>query len=385
MRKISGKRLHPLGPGRTLQLSVLESVTQLPTPINISVWWNFGSMLGFGLITQVITGIFLAMHYSPNMETAYSSVVHISRDVNYGWLLRSVHANMASMYFLCMFCHVGRGIYYGSYLFRGVWMVGTILLLLSMMTAFLGYVLPWGQMSFWGATVITSMASAVPYIGGEVVVWLWGGFSVGDPTLNRFFIFHFLAPFLIMLFSGIHLFCLHSTGSNNPIGVDSEKVCFHSYFTSKDMVGFLALALGLFVVVFWAPQIFSDPINYIPANPLTTPTHIQPEWYFLFAYTILRSIPNKAGGVAAMLMSVLILLLLPLVHCGKMRVFSYYFPCQLLFWSMVSSFVLLTWIGSRPVENPFDYLGVGFTVWYFSFFFLVAPMQKVWDTILYHK
>nr|YP_009373420.1 cytochrome b [Neotrigonia margaritacea]AQT38490.1 cytochrome b [Neotrigonia margaritacea] len=363
------------------------SLYDLPTPINISVWWNFGSLLGLCLMAQILTGLFLAMHYTPHVDTAFSSVAHISRDVNYGWLLRNLHANGGSMFFICIYTHIGRGIYYGSFLAKETWNIGVILLFLTMATAFLGYVLPWGQMSFWGATVITNLVSAVPYIGTTLVYWLWGGFAVSNATLNRFFVLHFLLPFVLVALAVVHLVFLHENGSNNPLGIsaDTQLVPFHIYHTSKDTVGFIVLLWFLTTICLFSPNLLTDPENYIPANPLSTPLHIQPEWYFLFAYAILRSIPNKLGGVLALVGSIAILFALPFTHTSTMRSNSFYPMNQILFWTLVMTLLILTWIGMRPVEDPFIFIGQGFSTIYFLYY-LIAPISaKIWDKILFNN
>nr|YP_010042783.1 cytochrome b [Anthenea aspera]QPC56445.1 cytochrome b [Anthenea aspera] len=348
----------------------------LPSPSNLSIWWNFGSLLGICLIIQIITGLFLAMHYTSDITLAFSSISHICRDVNYGWLLRNIHANTASFFFLCMYFHIGRGIYYGSYINNETWNIGVLLLLLTMLTAFVGYVLPWGQMSFWGATVITNLISALPYIGTSIVQWLWGGFSVDNATLTRFFAFHFLFPFIITALSIIHLFFLHQTGSNNPTGIESnfDKTPFHTYFSTKDITGFIVLFILLSAIVLLSPTLLNDPENFNPANPLVTPVHIQPEWYFLFAYAILRSIPNKLGGVIALLASILILFLVPILHTSNNQANTFRPASQTLFWLLTTIFLILTWIGSQPVEDPFILLGQLTSIFYFSLFILITPV-----------
>nr|AVN67742.1 cytochrome b [Eurycotis opaca] len=359
-----------------------NALIDLPTPSNISAWWNFGSLLGLCLVIQVITGIFLAMHYCPNIEMAFSSVNHICRDVNYGWLLRTLHANGASMFFICIYLHIGRGMYYGSYKFMHTWSVGVIILFLTMATAFVGYVLPWGQMSFWGATVITNLLSAIPYLGIDLVQWVWGGFAVDNATLNRFFTFHFLLPFIIMATVMIHLLFLHQTGSNNPTGLNSnfDKIPFHPYFTIKDIMGFIMLIMFLTILSLKEPYILGDPDNFTPANPLVTPVHIQPEWYFLFAYAILRSIPNKLGGVIALAMSIAILFIMPL-YKSKFRGMQFYPINQIMFWLMTSIVILLTWIGARPVEDPYIITGQILTILYFMYYIIMPMMTKVWDNL----
>nr|YP_010946594.1 cytochrome b [Margattea multipunctata]WGO57312.1 cytochrome b [Margattea multipunctata] len=360
-----------------------NSLIDLPTPTNINSWWNFGSMLGLCLIIQIITGIFLAMHYCPNTELAFFSVNHICRDVNYGWLLRSLHANGASMFFICIYMHVGRGMYYGSYKFFHTWSIGVVIFLLTMGTAFMGYVLPWGQMSFWGATVITNLLSAFPYMGIDLVQWVWGGFAVDNATLNRFFTFHFLLPFIVLAMVMIHLLFLHQTGSNNPLGLNSniDKIPFHPYFSIKDLMGFLLLIFMLTLLTLSNPYLLGDPDNFTPANPLVTPIHIQPEWYFLFAYAILRSIPNKLGGVIALFLSITILFIMPLYN-SNFRGNQFYPINQILFWIMLNTVILLTWIGARPVEEPFIITGQVLTILYFSFYIINPIMLKSWDKIM---
>nr|YP_010894948.1 cytochrome b [Phortica variegata]QXG19606.1 cytochrome b [Phortica variegata]QXG19619.1 cytochrome b [Phortica variegata]WJW73461.1 cytochrome b [Phortica variegata] len=361
-----------------------NALVDLPAPINISSWWNFGSLLGLCLIIQILTGLFLAMHYTADVSLAFNSVNHICRDVNYGWLLRTLHANGASFFFICIYLHVGRGIYYGSYLFTPTWLVGVIILFLVMGTAFMGYVLPWGQMSFWGATVITNLLSAVPYLGIDLVQWVWGGFAVDNATLTRFFTFHFILPFIVLAMTMIHLLFLHQTGSNNPIGVNSniDKIPFHPYFSFKDIVGFLVMIMALIILVLVSPNLLGDPDNFIPANPLVTPVHIQPEWYFLFAYAILRSIPNKLGGVIALVLSIAILMILPFYHLSNFRGIQFYPINQILFWVMVVTVILLTWIGARPVEDPYIIIGQILTVVYFLYYLINPLVTKWWDNLL---
>nr|YP_009353195.1 cytochrome b [Hierodula patellifera]AOY36175.1 cytochrome b [Hierodula patellifera] len=361
-----------------------NALVDLPTPSNISSWWNFGSLLGLCLGIQIMTGLFLAMHYSTHIDLAFSSVAHICRDVNYGWLLRTLHANGASMFFICIYLHIGRGMYYGSYKYYFTWMTGVVILFLVMATAFMGYVLPWGQMSFWGATVITNLLSAIPYLGIDLVQWVWGGFAVDNATLNRFFTFHFVLPFIVAAAVMIHLLFLHQTGSNNPLGLNSniDKIPFHPYFTFKDTLGFIILFMLLSILSLKEPYILGDPDNFTPANPLVTPVHIQPEWYFLFAYAILRSIPNKLGGVIALVMSIAILFLMPLTITNS-RGLQYYPINQFMFWSMVMIVILLTWIGARPVEDPYILTGQLLTVLYFLYYILNPLIIKTWDEILY--
>jgi ubiquinol-cytochrome c reductase cytochrome b subunit len=357
---------------------------ELPTPTNIRAIWNFGSLLGLCLIVQILTGLFLSIHYCGDVSLAFYRVNHISRDVNYGWLLRIFHANGARFFFICLFLHVGRGLYYGSYFFIHTWVVGVIILLAVMATAFLGYVLPWGQISFWGATVITNLFSAVPFIGGDLVQWMWGGFAVDNATLTRFFSLHFLLPFVVAGIRIVHLLFLHQTGSNNPLGIRSnfDKVFFHPYFSFKDIFGFIAMLSLLSYICFMAPWMLGDPENFIPANPLVTPVHIQPEWYFLIAYAILRSIPNKLGGVIALALSILILIICPFIYKRKFRGYAFYPLNKFVFWCHVNVWVLLTWLGARPVEDPYVFIGQVLSVIYFFYYVLRFIIQAAWDYLL---
>nr|YP_009906697.1 cytochrome b [Elaeidobius kamerunicus]QLI52340.1 cytochrome b [Elaeidobius kamerunicus] len=364
-----------------------SSLVNLPTPTNISSMWNFGSLLGLCLGIQILTGIFLAMHYCPNVDLAFNSVAHICRDVNYGWLIRTLHANGASFFFICLYIHIGRGLYYSSYNYIETWMSGVTIFFLVMATAFLGYVLPWGQMSFWGATVITNLVSAIPYLGHDIVQWIWGGFAVDNATLTRFFAFHFILPFIVSALVIIHLMFLHQTGSNNPLGTSSDldKTPFHPYFTFKDLVGFLILTMMLTILTLQNPYLLGDPDNFIPANPLVTPVHIQPEWYFLFAYAILRSIPNKLGGVIALVLSIAILYICPFINKKKYSSTQFYPINKFLFWTLFSIVLLLTWIGARPVEDPYILTGQILTVLYFMYFIINSLTAKIWDYIIFKE
>nr|UBA16518.1 cytochrome b [Euthalia kardama] len=363
-----------------------SSLIDLPTPSNISSWWNFGSLLALCLMTQILTGLFLTMYYTANIDLAFYSVNYICRNVNYGWLIRTLHANGASFFFVCIYFHIGRGIYYESFNLKLTWMVGVIILFLLMATAFMGYVLPWGQMSFWGATVITNLLSAIPYLGTMLVNWIWGGFAVDNATLTRFYTFHFLFPFIILMLVMIHLLFLHQTGSNNPLGINSnlDKIPFHPFFTFKDLIGFIILISILTFLSLTNPYLLGDPDNFIPANPLVTPIHIQPEWYFLFAYAILRSIPNKLGGVIALVMSILILIILPFTFNKKIQGIQFYPINQILFWFMITTIILLTWIGARSVEAPYIITGQLLTLIYFSYFIINPILNKIWDKLIFN-
>nr|YP_008854796.1 cytochrome b [Cherax cainii]AHA59378.1 cytochrome b [Cherax cainii]CDN96590.1 cytochrome b [Cherax cainii] len=372
------RKSHPL-------LKLMNSAfIDMPIPSNISILWNFGSLLGMCLIAQIATGIFLSIHFSSHIDLVFANVAHICRDVNYGWLFRTLHANGASFFFICIYSHIGRGIYYGSYALFHAWMIGVLILFMTMATAFLGYVLPWGQMSFWGATVITNLFSAIPYIGTDLVQWIWGGFAVDNATLTRFFTFHFLLPFLIAAATLIHILFIHHSGANNPLGLttSADKIPFHPYFTFKDIVGFLIMFMLLILLTLLNPYLLSDPDNFTPANPLVTPIHIQPEWYFLFAYAILRSIPNKLGGVIALVLSVAALFILPFSSLSNFQGLTFYPLNQILFWFFISTILLLTWIGARPVEDPYIITGQTLTVLYFSYYMFNPLLTSLTDFLL---
>nr|YP_010977217.1 cytochrome b [Siboglinum plumosum]WNZ34617.1 cytochrome b [Siboglinum plumosum] len=362
---------------------LMTSMVNLPAPSNLSIWWNFGSLLGLCLIFQLATGLFLAMHYSPSTESAFLSISHLMRNVNYGWLIRLIHANGASMMFLCLYLHLARSLYYFSFKMKETWATGMILFIACMATAFVGYVLPWGQMSFWGATVITNLFSAIPYIGTQLVAWLWGGFSVSSPTLTRFFAFHFILPFFILALVMIHLLFLHQSGSNNPLGLNSnsDKIPFHIYYSLKDILGFLLMTGFLLNFCFLAPNFLIDPDNFILANPLITPSHIKPEWYFLWAYAILRAVPNKLGGVISLAMAIFLLFLLPMMN-PLTKGTQFYFLNQINFWAFMAIFFLLTWIGSCPVETPYVFLSQLLTISYFMSFLMTLLSLTISDTLL---
>jgi quinol-cytochrome oxidoreductase complex cytochrome b subunit len=365
-------------------LSFLSNhILSYPTPINLNYAWSFGSVAGICLVIQIITGIFLAMHYVPHISLAFDSVEHIMRDVNYGWLIRYCHANGASVFFIVVYLHIFRGLYYGSYMHpRGwLWASGVLIFILMMATAFMGYVLPWGQMSFWGATVITNLFSAVPVYGGLIVEWLWGGFSVDQATLNRFYSLHYLMPFIIAGVTMLHLCLLHKYGSNNPLGINTDitSVPFYPYFYVKDFFSFWVFLFGYLSLVFFAPNMLGHPDNYIPANPMVTPSHIVPEWYFLPFYAILRSIPNKLGGVLAMFGAIAVWLLLPIINISSTRSNIFKPLTSLNYWFIVSNFLILGWIGQQPVEYPFMEIGMFTTILYFLLFLVIIPFFTIFE------
>ena len=350
---------------------VNEYLIDSPAPINLSYFWGFGSLLGLNLVILIVSGVTLAMHYTPKTLLAFNSVEHIMRDVNNGWLLRYIHANGASLFFIWVYLHIGRNLFYGSYRSpRGLlWIIGVVIFIAMMATAFIGYVLPWGQMSLWGATVITNLLSAIPWIGNDFVLFIWGGFSVDNPTLNRFFSLHYLLPFVLAALVCIHLMALHQNGSNNPEGIasSSDRIRFHPYYTSKDLVGFVLLAVIFGLLVLYSPNYLGHPDNSVPANPLVTPHSIVPEWYFLPFYAILRAIPSKIGGVIAMFSALLILL--PLAFGGANIRSNRYRPLlQLLFSLFIFNFLFLLWVGARPIAQPYILLGQLSTLFYFLYF-----------------
>jgi ubiquinol-cytochrome c reductase cytochrome b subunit len=370
-------------------ISTIENTLKKhPYPKNLSYWWNFGSIAGICLVVQILSGLFLAMHYVPNTKMAFDSVEHIMRDVNYGWLIRYIHAVGASMFFVALYAHMIRGLYYGSYKAprEVLWWVGIIIFLLTMATAFMGYVLPWGQMSFWGATVITNLFSAIPVVGESIVQWLWGGFSVDNPTLNRFFVLHFLMPFLIVGIVLIHLMALHTTGSNNPSGVPmkskKDSIPFHPYFTIKDMVGFVAFFLVFGYFLFFYPNALGHPDNYIPANPLVTPPHIVPEWYFLPFYAILRAVPDKLGGVLMMFGAIILLFFLPYLDKSKVRSGAYRPLFKKFFYLFVINFVFLGWLGKSPAEGWYIWASRFATMYYYAYFLLILPILPRFEKTL---
>jgi len=361
-------------------------IISYPTPVNLNYLWSFGSGAGICLVIQIITGILLAMHYTPHVEYAFNSVEHIMRDVNNGWLIRYLHANGASMFFIVVYCHIFRGFYYGSYMYprEKLWISGVVIFLLMMATAFMGYVLPWGQMSFWGATVITNLFSAIPVIGGSIVEWLWGGFSVGNATLNRFFSLHYFMPFVIAGVVILHLSLLHENGSSNPLGINTnvQVVPFYPYYYVKDLFAFLILVFILAFIITYYPNALGHPDNYIPANPMSTPAHIVPEWYFLPFYAILRSIPDKLGGVIGMISAILVLVIIPFIHLSKVRSGQFRPIYAISYWFLVSDFLLLGWIGQKPVETPFIEVGMLATVFYFVFLIASVPLTAKLEELL---
>lgn len=369
---------------------IASHLVYYPSPISLTYAWSFGSLAGVTLVVQMLSGIFLSMHYTANVDLAFSSIEYIMRDVNNGWLIRYIHANGASMFFIVVYAHICRGLYYGSYMEPRelLWCSGVILLLLMMGTAFTGYVLPWGQMSLWGATVITNMVTAIPIAGKPIVQWLWGGYTVANPTLNRFYSIHFVLPFVIAGLTLVHLALLHKVGSNNPIGSDSgiDDIPFYPYFVYKDIFAFTVYLLFFATLVFYFPNVLNHPDNYIPADPLQTPAHVVPEWYFLPYYAILRSIPHKAGGIVAMLGSILVLLLIPYINTSDVRNTTYRPIFKFFFWLFIADFIVLTWVGQKPVKDAFIITGQIATLYYFAFFLVLIPIiGKVESMLVHHK
>jgi ubiquinol-cytochrome c reductase cytochrome b/c1 subunit len=351
-----------------------------PTPRNLNYWWNMGSLAGIMLMVQIVTGVILAMHYTPHADLAFSSVEHIMRDVNWGWMVRYLHANGGSMFFAVVYIHLFRGLYYGSYKSPReiLWWMGVLILLVMMATAFMGYVLPWGQMSFWAATVITNLFTAIPWIGEDLTIWLWGGYSVDQPLLNRFYSLHYLMPFVLVGIVFVHLWALHTHGSNNPLGVDikrpQDKIPFHPYYTVKDLFGMGVMFFILALFTFFLPNYLGEVINYIPANPLQTPPHIVPEWYFLPFYAILRAVPDKLGGVIAMALSILILFVLPWLDTSKVRSAKFRPIYKQFFWLFMADCVVLGWVGANPPEGHFIWIGQVATIYYFAHFIILMPL-----------
>jgi ubiquinol-cytochrome c reductase cytochrome b subunit len=356
-------------------------------PSNISYLWNFGSLLAVCLIIQIVTGVTLAMHYNPSVLEAFNSVEHIMRDVNNGWLVRYLHSNTASAFFFLVYLHMGRGVYYGSYRAPRtlVWVIGTIILVLMMAIGFLGYVLPYGQMSLWGATVITNLISAIPWIGQDIVEFIWGGFSVNNATLNRFFALHFVLPFVLAALVLMHLIALHDTaGSSNPLGVSGnyDRLTFAPYYLFKDLITIFIFFFGLSLFVFFMPNVLGDSENYIMANPMQTPAAIVPEWYLLPFYAILRSIPNKLLGVIAMFSAILIILVLPITDLGRSKGFQFRPLSKIGFWAFVVNFLILMQLGAKHVESPFIELGQVSTVLYFGYFIISIPVISIIENTL---
>lgn len=362
-----------------------HALYEYPTPKNLSYWWTFGSLAGVMLVVQIVTGIVLAMHYTPHVDMAFDSVEHIMRDVNFGWLLRYMHSNGASMFFIVVYLHIFRGMYYGSYKAPRelLWWLGLVIYLLMMATAFMGYVLPWGQMSFWGATVITNLFGALPIVGESIVSWLWGGFAVDNPTLVRFFSLHYLFPFVIVGVVILHIWALHTNGSNNPTGIDikdkQDSIPFHPYYTVKDMFGLAVFLIFFSAFLFYAPNYMGHPDNYIPANPLVTPAHIVPEWYFLPFYAILRAVPDKLGGVLLMFGAIAVLFALPWLDKSRIKSARFRPIYKQLFWIFVVDCILLTYIGGKPAEGAFLIWGRIATVYYFVHILILLPLVGLFE------
>jgi ubiquinol-cytochrome c reductase cytochrome b subunit len=365
-----------------------EALVDHPTPRNLNYWWNFGSLAGITLVIMIVSGLLLSMHYVAHVDLAFDSVEHIMRDVNYGWLLRYIHSVGSSMFFLIVYIHISRGLYYGSYKSprEVLWWLGIIIFFLMIITAFLGYTLPWGQMSFWGATVITNLFSAIPLIGDNIVTWLWGGFSIDNPTLNRFYSLHFLIPFIIVGVVFLHIVALHKFGSNNPTGIDltlkQEKIPFHPYYTVKDFFGYGVFFIIFGIFVFFLPNLLGHPENYIPADPFVTPEHIIPEWYFLPFYAILRAIPFKLLGVLAMLGSILILFVLPWLDTCKVRSCRFRPIYKQFYWIFIFNFIVLGWVGSKVPEGHYLIISRICTAYYFTHFLIILPILGMFEKTL---
>lgn len=374
----SVKKTHPI-------LKIInKSLIDLPSPRNISFFWNYGSLLGLCLIIQIITGIFLSINYRTNIYLAFERINHINHNVTNGWIYRIIHANGASFFFICVYLHIGRNIYFESFINKITWFVGIIILLLIIITAFVGYVLPWGQISFWGATVITNLLSAIPYLGNNIVQWIWGGFSINNATLNRFFSFHFILPFVLIAFVIIHLIFLHTKGSRNPLNINNnfDKIPFHPYFSLKDLIGFTIFLIILILFSLKFPYLLNDFDNFIEANPIVTPPHIQPEWYFLFAYAILRSIPRKLGGVIALLISIIILFIIPFTFNKIIKGNSFYLINKILFYTFFNIFIILSWIGRNPIEDPYIIINQLISILYFIFFLTNPIINNIWNNLI---
>ena len=373
----------------TLWSMIQNHAITYPTPTNLNYFWGFGFLSAMCLIIQIVSGIFLAMYYTPHIAYAFDSVEYIMRTVNHGWLLRHTHANGASMFFIVIYCHIGRNLYYRSYIYprQTLWLSGLILFVLLMATAFLGYVLPWGQMGYWGATVITNFFSVIPFIGVKIAYWLWGGFTVDNATLNRFFVLHFLLPFIIVAFTLLHIMLLHKAGSNNPLGIDShDNITFYPYYAVKDLFSFLLMLHIFGYLIFFNPNLLGHPDNYIRANPLCTPPHIVPEWYFLPFYAILRAVPNKAGGIVLMAASILVLFLLPtLDEASPIRSPLFRPEFRIMFWVFISVALLLALLGTQPVAEPFTIISVSATIFYFFYFLIWLPLLGYYEkTVLFN-
>nr|AWL21433.1 cytochrome b [Spathoderma clenchi] len=356
----------------------------LPAPTNLSTWWNMGSMLGVCLVAQIVTGLFLMMHYNSDISGAYESIVHITDNVGGGWWMRSIHANGASVFFMLIYAHMARAMYYGLYTAWKVWLSGLLLYWLAMITAFVGYILPWGQMSYWAATVITSLLTNIPYLGTDIAQWVWGGYAVGGATLSRFSVLHYIFPLILIPIIAFHIGYLHVKGSGNPLGVSSvsDKITFHPYYSAKDLVGFIAMFVLISFISMYLPTFLLDVENSIRANEVVTPTHIQPEWYFSYVYTILRSFPTTVSGILMMVASLLILCFVPLFHASKMQSTSHYPLGQILFWVFIANILVMTWAAGYPVETPYSQMGLLTTLLYFSYFVLSSAGAPSWDTLI---